>query len=222
MSIAPTVPRPPWAVSFAYARGTVGAIFLLFTRPHSPAHLNAHAATLTELARQSYSRSTYRTRTMSHTPLIPPSLRSVAHEPTEEPNRLQGGGSCRRERDSSHAHTGSVPGHHRHFAARHSRRLMLHCSARCWIRGVCGIVPPCMHGQAVKVLAWMSSPTRRCDAYGLAAIGVFCYRRLHAYALDGHPTFQPEEVPPLPTEGCKSGTPHLPTTENGLSCGNNS
>ena len=45
MSIAPAVPSPPWAVRYAYARGTAGAIFLL-PLPHSPAHLNAHTAAL--------------------------------------------------------------------------------------------------------------------------------------------------------------------------------
>ena len=68
------------------------------------------------------------------------SLHSVAHEPDEEPNRLQGGGSHRREYDShhagldnSHTHIDDVPGHHRHVTARHIIRLMLHCTPRCWI-----------------------------------------------------------------------------------------
>ena len=67
-------------------------------------------------------------------------LRSVAHEPDEEPNRLQGGGSHRREYDcchasldNSHTHIDDVPGHHRHFAARHIIRLMLRYTPRCWI-----------------------------------------------------------------------------------------
>lgn len=88
-------------------------------------------------------------------PAILHSLHSVAHEPDEEPNRLQCGGSHRREYDchhssldNGHAHIDDVPGHHRHVAARHIIRLMLHCSPRfriCWGLGV--IVSPCMHGQ---------------------------------------------------------------------------
>ena len=91
---------------------------------------------------QSYSCSSNRTRTMAPSPAILHSLRSVAHEPDEEPCRLQGGGSHRREYDcchasldNSHTHIDDVPGHHRHFAARHFIRLMLHFSPRfriCW------------------------------------------------------------------------------------------
>lgn len=114
--------------------------------------------------RQSYSRSPYRTRTMAPSPAILHSLRSVTHEPDEEPNRLHGGGSHRRVCTCSgwHIHVDDVPGHHRHFAARHFIRLMLHCTPRCRIAGPGVIVPPCMHGpKAVKVLAWLFSPTRR-------------------------------------------------------------
>ena len=120
-----------------------------------------------------------------------------------------------------HAHTGIVPGHHRHVTARHSHRLMLHCSPRYWMSGVCGIVPPCMHGHlpaicregaCLDVFAYTATNAyafrhpdvfaySATDAYGLGAIGVFCYSQTDAYALDGHPTFQPEEVAPLPTEG---------------------
>ena len=52
------------------------------------------------------------------------------------------------------------------------------------------IVPPCMYGlTAVKVLAWMFSPTRRRMLMPSTGMGVFCYSQTDAYALDGHVTF---------------------------------
>ncbi len=81
-------------------------------------------------------------------PAIPHALRSVAHEPWREPCRLSCGGSHRREHDchhacfdNGHAHIDDVPGHHRHVTARHSTRLMLHCTPRCRICR--GRVPSC-------------------------------------------------------------------------------
>lgn len=80
------------------------------------------------------------------------------------------------------AHARHVPhpttAKHRHLTARHIPRLMLHYTPRfrlCWGQG--SIVPPCMHGQAVKVLAWMFSPMRRHVLMPLAGMGFSAIRR---------------------------------------------
>ena len=115
-------------------------------------------------------------------PAILHSLHSAAHEPDEEPNRLQGGGSHRRvydhhhaSLDNGHAHIDDVPGHHRHFAARHIIRLMLRYTPRCWI-----------------CWGWMSSCHPVCTASSArkgACLDVFAYSATDAYALDGHGCF---------------------------------
>ena len=129
---APTVPRPPWAVRYAYARGTAGAIFFLSppTFPCAPEreYYNTDRTGLTELFTFTIQDAHHANR-----PLILPSLLSVAHELMEEPNRLSCGGSCRREHDCHHAHIDNVQEHHRHVTARHSHRLMLHYSPRFWM-----------------------------------------------------------------------------------------
>ena len=71
--------------------------------PSYPCAPDAHTATLAVSHHQSYSRPTYRTHTITPAPHILHSLRSVAHEPDEEPDRLQGGGSHRRVYDCHHA-----------------------------------------------------------------------------------------------------------------------
>ena len=113
-------------------------------------------------------------------PAILHSLHSVAHEPDEEPNRLQGGGShrrvydcCHASLDNCHTHIDDVPRQHRHFAARHIIRLMLHYSPRfriCW-----GWVSSC-HPVCTALLPWRCLPG--CfrlpgDAYALGGHGCF-------------------------------------------------
>lgn len=140
------------------------------------------------------------------------SLRSVAHEPDEEPDRLQGGGSHRREYDchhasldNSHTHIADVPGHHRHVAARHIIRLMLHCSPRfriCWSR-----VPSChpvCTANAVKVLALIFRLFGDLMLMSLRPSFVSSWRGLY---------------PLLDDAAGKSDTSHLRATANGLACG---
>ena len=112
---------------------------------------------------------------MTPTPQSCTSLHSAAHEPDEEPKRLQGGGSHRRVYDhhhagldNGHAHIDDVPGHHRHFAARHIIRLMLRYTPRCWI-----------------CWGWMSSCHPVCTASSArkgACLDVFAYSATDAYA----------------------------------------
>ena len=115
-------------------------------------------------------------------PAILHSLRSVAHEPDEEPNRLQGGGSHRREYDcchasldNSHTHIDDVPGHHRHFAARHFIRLMLHFSPRfriCW-----GWVSSCH-----PVCTAVSRKGACLDVFAYSATRCLCPRRAWVFS----------------------------------------
>jgi hypothetical protein len=141
-------------------------------------------------------------------PAILHSLRSVTHEPDEEPNRLQGGGSHRRVCTCSgwHIHVDDVPGHHRHFAARHFIRLMLHCTPRCRIAGAGGhratlYARPCSReGACLVVFAYSAT-----DAYGKRPSIVSSWRGL---------------CPLLHDDVGKSGTPHLPATADAaLPCG---
>ena len=124
-------------------------------------------------------------------PAILHSLHSAAHEPDEEPNRLQGGGSHRRVYDhhhagldNGHAHIDDVPGHHRHFAARHIIRLMLRYTPRCWI-----------------CWGWMSSCHPVCTASSArkgACLDVFAYSATFAYALWDICRFIMERAVPTP------------------------
>ena len=117
-------------------------------------------------------------------PAILHSLHSVAHEPDEEPKRLQGGGSHQRVYDRHHAgldnghtHIDNVPlaPPPRCSQAHHSADAPLLSTVPDML-GLGVIVPPCMHGlTAVEVLAWMFSPTRRLMLMPLVGMGVFCY-----------------------------------------------
>ena len=100
-------------------------------------------------------------RAPCHPPRNPALAPFRSHEPYEEPYRLQGGGSHRRvydchhaSLDNSHAHIDDVPlappplcsqAHHPADAS-----LL---SAVPDLLGLGAIVPPCMHVDAVKVLA---------------------------------------------------------------------
>ena len=127
-------------------------LFISITHPQSPAHLNDHNPTLSAAQTESF---TFPMQDAHHAtrPAIQHSLHSVAHEPDEEPNRLQGGGSHRRgydchhvNLDNSHTHIDDVPlappplccqAHHSADALLLSTVLDM-----LWL-GV--TVPPCMH-----------------------------------------------------------------------------
>ena len=97
--------------------------------------------------RQSYSRSTHRTHTML--PALHSLPRSFPLHMSRQKSLIGRHVVVRaRENVTYITHTlATCQWHHRHVTARHSRRLMLHYSPRCWLCCSGSIVSPCRHGQ---------------------------------------------------------------------------
>ena len=174
--------------------------------PSYPCAPDAHTATLAVSHHQSYSRPTYRTHTITPAPHILHSLHSVAHEPDEEPCRLQGGGSHRRVHDCHHA---GLDNSHTHI-----EDVPLAPPPRCSQAHHSADAP--LLSTMQDLLGWVSSCHPVCtasSARGGACLDVFAYSATDAYALGASIVSSWRGLCPLLDDAAgKSDTSHLPAT----------